>query len=307
MNTTSLTVSRTFAIAGQARLTLLNVQGEIDIRAGEADRIEATAVKHPGRGAGRTEIEMTQADDGSVTIATRYVDDFLTWLALGRGDPCRVDYVVRVPRACLLDLSYVSGPASVVGLDGAVKVRSVSGGLHLADLAGSLDLKTVSGPIQGERLRLTEPLVLDTVSGDVTLIECHLPGVSAETVSGRLRLDQGSATGVYRFHSVSGSVHLTLPAGSGCAVTVQSLSGRLRSGLPSAGSAGQAAAQVRFHSVSGDLTLDSPAASEAPAEPSSPAGTSAEMAHTAAERLAVLEQVSRGEMTVNAALGALKA
>jgi hypothetical protein len=307
MNTDSMTLARTFAVTGQARLTLSNVHGEIDIRAGEADRIEATATKHPGRGASRTEIEMTQADDGSVTIATRYLDDIVTRLALGHGDPCRVDYVVRVPRACLLDLSYVSGPASVAGLEGAVKVRSVSGGLRLADLAGRLDLKTVSAPIQGERLRLTEPLLLDTVSGDVTLTECRLPGVSAETVSGRLRLDQGSATGVYRFHSVSGSVHLTLPAGSSSAVSVHSLSGRLRSSLPNVGSAGQAAAQVRFHSVSADLTLDSPAASEMPAEPLSSAETSAGPGHTAAERLAVLEQVSRGEMTLDAALGALKA
>lgn len=299
MTADSMTMTRGFEVMGPARLALLNVAGEIDIRAGEAGRIEATATKHPGRGADQAEIEMTQAADGSVALATRYRDDAVTrLLSRGRSGPCRVDYVVRVPRACCLDLSYVSGLATVAGLDGALKVCSVSGAMRLADLAGHLDLKTISGRIDGERLRLHEPLALDTVSGDVTLAGCHLPGALAETVSGRLHLEKGTAAGEYRFKSVSGNVHLTLPAEAACAVQMRTLSGRLRSRLPSAGRASDpgAAARVVFHSVSGNLSIEAPAGSPAAAPGPAPS----------AERLALLERVARGEVTVEGALSHLK-
>jgi hypothetical protein len=321
MTTEPLTLERTFDLTGRARLTLLNVRGEIDLQPGEPGRITATALKHPGRGFDRTEIEMTQAPDGAVTIATRYVDDLVPrFLGFARGDPARVDYVVRVPPACDLELSFVSGPALVAGLEGDLKIRGVSGPLRLSGLAGRLDVKTVSGPVHGQGLRLAAPLALGTVSGDVWLADSHLPGVDASTVSGRLRLALGTTSGAYRLKSISGNVYLTLPAEAHCDVHVTSVSGGLRSRLPRASQAGQPTASVSFHSVSGHLYLD-PAGSEAAATPEAAEHAAhAEHIHhsrgehaaehaqgrAGADRLAVLEKVARGEMDVDGALDALK-
>jgi hypothetical protein len=330
MTTDPVILERTFDLPGRARLTLLNVRGEIDVQAGEPGRITARAIKHPGRGFDRTEIEMTQAPDGAVTLATRYADS-PGFFGFGRGEPARVDYVVRVPPACDLDLSYVSGPARVAGLEGSLKIRGVSGALLLAGLGGRLDVKTISGPVDGRDLRLAEPLSLSTVSGDVTLAGSALPGVDAHTVSGRLRLALSSAAGAHRLRSVSGDVHLTLPASAVCAVHVQSVSGGVHSRLPRRGQPGEPTVTVSFHSVSGRLHLD-PAGSEAPpAEDSAgsrhetaraaqcehahgaqaehePGAHAAEHAagRTAAGRLAVLEKVARGELDVDGALDALK-
>ncbi len=316
------TTQRTFAVAGSARLTLRNVKGEIDIQPGAAGQIEVTAVKHPGRGYDRTEIEMAQAEDGSVTVATRFEDDLVgRLLGLGGTDPCRVDYTVRMPAAgAVLDLATVSGPARVAGLEGEFKLRAVSGPLHVEGLAGHLKVDVVSGNVTGAGLRLTQPLDVTTVSGDVTLTGCHLPGVEANTVSGQLRLATGGAPAQYRIKSVSGDAHLILPAGTPCLVSLHTLSGRLRSDLPAtrhdvrggnetaefgAGGAAGAAVQVKFNSISGNLKLlsangaENAAASEAPpmAEPTGP--------RTAAERLALLEKVERGELSVDDALGTL--
>ena len=316
------TSQRSFAVTGTARLTLRNVKGEIDIQPGQAGQIEVTAVKHPGRGFDRTEIEMTQAEDGSVTVATRFEDDLVgRLLGLGGTDPCRVDYTVRMPATgSALDVATVSGPARVAGLEGEFKLRAVSGPLHLEGLAGQLKVDVVSGSVTGAGLRLTQSLDVTTVSGDVTLTDSHLPGVEANTVSGQLRLATGSAPAQYRIKSVSGDAYLRLPTGTPCLVSLHTLSGRLRSDLPAtrrdvrggnetaefgAGSEAGTAVRVKFNSVSGNLYLAAAngagdaAANETPhmAEPTGP--------RTAAERLALLEKVSRGELSVDDALGTL--
>jgi hypothetical protein len=305
------TSERSFEVSGTARLSLRNVKGEIDIQPGAEGQITVTAVKHPGRGFDRTEIEITQAADGAVTAATKYEDDLVgRWLGLGGHDPCRVDYTVRLPAACELDVSFVSGPARVAGLNGRLRLRAVSGPLRLENLAGVLRIETVSGEVSGEGLHLSEPLDLKTVSGDVTLTNSRLPGADANTVSGAMRLDGGAAGKTYRFKSVSGNIYLRLPADARCAVSTHTLSGRLRSNLPTTraanggnGDADGALTRVSFNSVSGDLTLFAPEADgdAPPAEAASqPAGP-----RTAAERLELLERVSRGELSVDEALDSL--
>jgi len=314
------TMQRSFPVTGTARLSLRNVKGKIDIQPGTEGQIEVTAVKHPGRGFDRTEIEMTQAEDGSVTVATKYEDDLVgRWLGLGGHDPCRVDYTVRMPAAdCTLEVATVSGPAHLTGLEGQFALRTVSGPLHLSALKGKVKLDSVSGTVTGEALQLSQALELTTVSGDVSLSRCRLPGVDASTVSGALQLDQGTAAAAYRFKSVSGDVHLRLPADSRCVVSLHTLSGRLRSNLPASHSTGhdehaqpveaaEAQVRVRFNSVSGDLNLVSDQSAPVPEGemPEAPPVVDPAGPRTADERLALLEKVSRGEMSVDEALGTL--
>jgi DUF4097 and DUF4098 domain-containing protein YvlB len=180
---------------------------------------------------------------------------------------------------------------------------------------------TVSGDVDGSGLRLSEPLDLTTVSGHISLADCTLPGIEANTVSGNLNLDAGTAPARYRFKSVSGDVYLRLPAGTPCRVSVQTLSGRLRSDLPAtrhdlrggreqaefAGGEGQTGqpVEVKFNSVSGNLNLVSANGVQQTPAPEPPAMPQPTGPRTAAERLELLEKVSRGELSVDEALGTL--
>jgi hypothetical protein len=136
------------------------------------------------------------------------------------------------------------------------------------------------------------------VSGDITVAEADLPAVAASTVSGRLRLQTRLGEGPYRFNSVSGDVYLLVPAGTRCAAALHSQSGRVHRGVPGtppgAAEAGDRP-EVRLNSVSGDLWLLGPA--DAPEPPARPTR----------DRRAVLERVSRGELSVEDAAQFLKA
>jgi hypothetical protein len=318
-------ITRTFEVSGPARLILQNVDGQIDIAAGDEGVISVQAVKHPGRGANQTEVEITQAADGTVSAITHYLEDviarlFHPWLQ----GPVRVDYSVRLPKSCEVDVAFVSGQARLQNLAGDLRVRSVSGTIVLEDLAGRLQVNTVSGPVRAARVRFEQGVKLETVSGDAAFEDAFVPSISANAVSGVVRLQTALGAGPYDFRSVSGDVWLSAPALDGCQVDMHALSGRVRAGVPArlqrmgagrtqmrfearaGGGSADAGPQLHFNTVSGDLHLVTPqdAARPAPGE-SAPEPVSAPPA--APDRMAILERIARGELTVDEALSNLKA
>jgi hypothetical protein len=293
------TLEQTFHVGDPARVTVKNVRGAIHVQAGEAGVVVVTATKHPDTGwAEHTQIEMTQAVDGGVTVETRFPGGFWQFLLLPQ--PCRVDYRLRVPRACAVTLEGVSSDLAVEGLEGEFRLRAVSGDMRLSGLSGALNLGSVSGDIAGERLR--GPLRLSTVSGDVRLRESDFPAIQASTVSGGLALDTLLGAGPYRFKSVSGSVYLTLPAPTGCTVEWHSVSGDLRSRLRAVRRERRVVdlhgggTRLHFDSVSGDLRIDAPRPPEAEAEP---------VTTSRPDRLAILDRIARSELSVEDGLAAL--
>jgi len=311
-------LTRTFPIGGSARLYLRNVDGVIDIATGEAGQMAVQAIKHAGPGYNQTEIEISQAADGQVSVITHYFEDLIARLfhPLHTG-PARVDYTVRLPKDCQVDVAFVSGQARLQNLAGEIRVRSVSGPITLQDLAGRVEINTVSGPVSGLRLTLARGLQLETVSGDAVFDDSAMAAIAANSVSGLVRLQGALGAGPYQFRSVSGDVKIITPSLAGCQVDMHALSGRLRANAPARRERHNGGhmqmtfmpgngAHISFNSVSGDLDLATadgqpalePAAGEDSAQPAAPpAGP---------DRLAILERVSRGELSVDEALTTLK-
>jgi hypothetical protein len=272
-----------------------------------------TAVKHLETGdADVTEVVMAQAEDGSVSVETRC--DGLSWLWLARR-PCKVDYVVRLPRLCSLQVSGVSNSASVQDVEGDLSISSVSGPLSLKDLSGTLRVKTVSGRVTGENL--SGPLKLETVSGHASLREARLPSVDASTVSANLFLHASLGEGPFRFHSVSGEVQLFVPSDSRFSILSHTISGRCHTSLPATASQVRTGrrrvdvqgggTEIRHDSISGNFTL---AADDAfiPEEPSAPEEEAAFQQPLSPDaRYEVLERIERGELTAEDALRILSA
>jgi Putative adhesin len=273
-------IEKTFTVASQARLDLSNIRGSVEVRAGEEGVIRVRVTKDANSGdASRTEIELSQATDGSVKVATHFPEGVLSWLF--GSFPCRVDYVVQAPRKCSLKINgvssetlaegfegefsfhSVSGGMTLRSLSGPVKVNTVSGGVELADLAGDLNLTTVSGKVSGKHIQ--GPVHLNTVSGQVALDESSLSSVDASTVSARMEYQTAFGTGPYRFNSVSGDVELLVPPETRCSAELHAISGKLFSKLPATSISRQNGNQtaeiqgggvrVHLHSVSGNLSL----------------------------------------------------
>ncbi len=253
-------IEREFAVVVPARLTVTNIRGAVDVQPGDDGVVTITAVKHLDTGdPDRTMIKIRQAGDGSVTVETR----FRNGNSRGRRRPCKVDYTVRLPRACVLGVRCVSSSTLLQGLEGEFDLETVSGPVSLEDISGEIKVTSVSGDIIGERL--SGPMKIESVSGEVRLTESHLSAITGSSVSGDLVLQTVLGAGPYGFETVSGDVRLALPPGAGCTVEMKSLSGRLKTSLPVTRSQRRrwklhadlqgGGPKVRFSSVSGNLSV----------------------------------------------------
>ena len=275
-------MEKNFTVSSPARLDLSNIRGSVKIRPGEDGVIHIQVTKDANSGdAKRTEIELSQASDGTVKAATHFPDAAWSWLF--GSFPCRVDYVVQAPRKCSLKINgvssaalaegfegefsfhSVSGEMSLRNLSGPVKVNTVSGKVELAELNGDLNLTTVSGRVSGKRIHGL--VQLNTVSGQIAMDESSLSSVDATTVSGRMEYQTAFGAGPYRFNSVSGDVELSVPPETHCSAELHAVSGKLFTKLPATSITRQNGNQtaeiqgggvkVSLQSVSGNLSLAS--------------------------------------------------
>jgi hypothetical protein len=302
---TQETLEKTFQVSGPARLSLSNIRGSVDLQRGEDQQIQVTAVKLARTGdVDDTQVEWSQSADGTVSVATHFRDAPWSWLF--GSHPCRVDYVVKAPRTCSLQVRGVSNTVFMQGFEGTFDVRSVSGQVTLRDLTGSIRIHTVSGEISAEEL--TGELHLDSVSADAEFKKVNLPSVDAKTVSGKVDLQTTFGAGPYRFRSVSGDVHLRVPPESCCSVELRSVSGEIQTEFPLTRTSitrGSQSAEVQgggvpvsLDSISGVLQLDCDGELQGAA--------SFKKTLSSQERRAVLEQVERGELTLEDALARLR-
>jgi DUF4097 and DUF4098 domain-containing protein YvlB len=307
-----------FRVGVPARLLVSNIRGSVvvsstiapkdetdEVLAGEERLIRVSAVKHLESGSSdHTAIEMYQEADGRVVVRTRFQEnDWLSWLFSARR-PCKIDYQIQVPADCNLEVKCVSSSAQIEGLMGNISARTVSGKLTLNQIRGRIEAASVSGRIAGHEL--TGSTYLDTVSGDIHLEECDLESIEAKSISANLAAQSPLSRGPYHFKSVSGNVRLIVPVQTGCEVNFKHISGRFECDLPvtrRSMSSGVISAlvqsggpQVSFHTISGKLRLSL-------AQGQYPMPAKCEPAFENNHQ--VLDQIARGELSVEEALKAL--
>lgn len=296
------TIEKEFLVSSTPRLRLENIRGSVEIVPGEDGVVKVTAVKHLHSGdPDHTTMDVSQAEDGTVRVLTRFDEKGFGFLGLRR--PCRVDYNVVLPKRCSLKLSGVTNSTSVQGISGEIELTTVGGPLDLDGLSGPLEIGTVSGKVTGQNL--VGSLRLKTVSGNASLDDSRLESVICSTVSAAIRLSTPLEDGPYQFDSVSGSVHLTLPGPRGASIHSQTFTGRLVTDLPITQKSIRTGSkwyqildggvEIRHNSLSGDLHISFASAKSLEKESAS------DQAH-ASDRGAVLDQIERGELTVEEAL-----
>jgi hypothetical protein len=298
-------IKHVFNVPETPRVILSNIRGSVDIQTGEDDSILVTAIKHLDTGDDEhTEIFISQRADETVTVKTRYRAK--SWfLSLGKH-PCNVDYIIRVPLACSLNVSGVSNTAAIDGIGGEAMIDTISGSLALSDLTGGLNISSISGDIKGEAL--SGSLKLKTVSGDVDFSKSNFGKINGSTVSGDLDI-QTQISGAYHFNSISGDICLIVPPDTNCLVKISSVSGEFVTALPSSHGQrrngkgfceiGSGGVNLNFDSVSGDLSLTT--AGSAPATPQDELGPGSQDF-----RRNVLDRIDQGELSIQEALHELQ-
>ena len=180
-----------------------------------------------------------------------------------------------------------SGDIQAAGLAHGVTIDAVSGDVKVTEAEGGrVAAKSVSGDVSLTRAGLQAPVdvAVESVSGDVRVVQAngavslkvvsgdiegrHIGGATlqAQTVSGDIRVEAGSAiNGTVSFNTVSGDVSLAVPAESNFRLTLTTQSGDMacdlavtdeqRSDSLLTGAVGTGAGTVAIQTLSGDIHI----------------------------------------------------
>lgn len=309
------TIDKTFNVDAPARLTLSNIRGSVEILPGEDNIIHVTAVKHIHNGdKDRTKIAITQIDSNHVSVKTNYRNG---WISFPTHKPCKVEYKVRVPKACSLKLSGVSNTTAIQGVEGEMVFKTVSGLITFEDISGSIKIDSVSGRVSGNQV--AGPLVFNTVSGKIRMQASRFPSIEGHTVSGRISIQTPIAEGPYYFNSVSGDVDFIIPLDSTISASLNSISGRIKTHLTTTSSHTNrgnsyleiqgGGVEVRLKSVSGSLylkpsketSIEEMNDSTAP-KPDEHSSHPSDEPPSTESNMEILDRISAGELSVDEAL-----
>lgn len=170
----SVTINRTWNVADIKRVHVNEVNGSVDVEAGDPNQISLTAhvrayrkpePKEENQGYFKTNVNGDTLDIGRNSHHRVHIIGF------SFGDDVSVDYELKVPPALALELRTVNGRIATKGIDGATEARSVNGEINLEN-AGSaeVDAHTVNGRVMCKFVRDFQGAKLKTVNGRVTAV-----------------------------------------------------------------------------------------------------------------------------------------
>ena len=200
---TSSTEKRRYDLPVAATLRLQSRSGRVTVVAEPRDDVEAET----------DALEAFQEDDGRTLLVRS---------SRGGSKPL----IVRCPIETDVVVGTQSGPVKLEGRLGVVHITTMSGSIDV-ESAEDLDLRTMSGGLTvgvcrgkcrlsavsgGVRIGETDSAAVGTVSGGIRLERARGP-VRARTVSGSIEMG-ASGDSPIAVKTVSGRVHITLPAGT---------------------------------------------------------------------------------------------
>jgi DUF4097 and DUF4098 domain-containing protein YvlB len=181
-----------FRIDSDGRISLENINGEIQITGSKGDEVYIKAHKKAEKQEYLDELKvLIDADSKYIRIETRHPDSKNFSFGWGKGNSGSVSYELTVPEAVNLDtISTVNGNIEISRVSGTVKAETVNGDLDVSGLASNVDLETVNGGILAvfDSLGSSQRVSAEAVNGK---IEIKLPAetsarINAETINGSI-------------------------------------------------------------------------------------------------------------------------
>lgn len=195
-------IEKTFTTDQISKLSLENVNGDINIRGDDTGIIQIKAFKYL-KASGKKDAEHAikdlkvnfRVDDGVLYVDVDRPESWgwgiLNWLFGGIKDS-RVYFEITIPEDLNLRLSTVNGDIELRNIKGELKAHTVNGDIKAYGVEYNADLKTVNG-----RLRVIvddnrgEKINVKTVNGRIELMINPEVGftLNAKTVNGSIRSD----------------------------------------------------------------------------------------------------------------------
>ena len=292
---------RSFDISGPIRLELSNVAGDISITGSADGKVHLHGdVRVSGFGFGSPQ-ERLNSILASPPVELKG-DTLRVGKDMSRLHSVSITYNVEVPRETEVTSTSVSGSQTVRNLRGPVQAESVSGSVRSQDIDREVRLSSTSGTVEaencGDDVRATSisgsvtvskakgDVLAHSVSGDV---QVSAPGgrVDADSSSGAIEVRganadvqahdaagtltvQGNPSGnsYWDLRTVSGSVHILVPANANFRFSANAVSGEIRAQIPIMieeqgkhslrAHMGNGGGSVEIHTVSGDIEVQGP-------------------------------------------------
>jgi len=204
-------------------------------------------------------------EDGVLTVSYEQLSwDGLLQFLKPRKDSVAV--TLTVPAECPIQLGVLSASAIVSGLRSGASIKGMSGDITLDGVTGDVEAETMSGELAA--CDVDGAVHLKSMSGGLTLAGGALDSLDATTMSGQVTADvRLNTAGGIHVSTMSGDVTLRLPADSDAEVRLQSTSGPVRTEFDSLrvfkapashtvrGNVGAGTGHVSVTTMSGAVTL----------------------------------------------------
>lgn len=243
-----------FEIAGSPRLVLRVPAGETRVVAGKPGEV-VVRCRGNERDLGRIVIE---GGADTVTVGLQGAG-FGRWpsldleIAVGAAPEVRARFgstdLVLDTGVRSLEVAGASGDVTAGAVEGPLTVRLASGDLAVGSAGSRVEVVVASGDVRvGNAAGAVD---VKTASGNVTL--GGVAGdVAVRTASGRVAVSRFDGSH-FEVKTVSGSVRVGVPSGRRYSLSLQTLSGDVRTDFPVSAEAGAASSRIAIASVSGDI------------------------------------------------------
>jgi hypothetical protein len=227
--------TRTYQIASGGRLELINVNGRITAEASDGTAVEVRADRTAKAATDEGAKDLLDRIEMREEVGTDRVRVEVRAPRMTGPSGHEFTWTVKVPRGVSVDLRTVNGGLRVANLDGDVRLRSTNGGIKGTSLlAASVDAAVTNGGIDIELAKsvTTGTFELEAVNGGVSI---HLPADSRADIAGRC-VNGGISTSDLQLEMVGEQNRRRLDAklnGGGARISLETVNGGVRIGRAS--------------------------------------------------------------------------
>jgi len=198
----TVTESRTVALANGSNLTISNTNGHIKVDTWDRTEVAFTGQFKPSSRDEQVKVVFESTPKG-LEIRGEYPKHQSGWGSY-RGAICEME--LKVPRSVLAHIDTVNGRITLTGLEGTADCRTVNGAIEAQDLNQGLTAETVNGSISLDRVR--GAIKASTTNGGISGkgLDGMGKGIDLSTVNGGLNVTMAKLEGSLRATTVNGKV-----------------------------------------------------------------------------------------------------